>query len=446
MDFQKKIWNSPYLSMIFGFLILILMGTLFLMLPISSADGCVTSFTTAFFTATSAACVNGLVLVDTGTYYSAFGHNIILILIQIGGVGIVALAVIGIRLRNGKIGIRERMYMEEVYNTKTEKRLGDTIKWIFLIIVVIEFLGAVLLSFEFVPSFGLIKGIFYSLFYSISAFNNAGFDLLGQGNSIMFYSGNWYVLSILAFLVVMGGLGFITILDVISHRKCGKNLYLTTKIVCVTTGVLIVLGAIFFIVFEWNSESFLHMTVGEKILNGLFLSITTRTAGFSSIDMRLLNTGSVLFMIVLMYIGASPASTGGGLKTTTVVIPILCIVSILKGKDDIEVWGRRISKKLVLKSLVIISLMFLISFLSLLILSFTENMELKELIIEVTSAINTVGVSFGGTSNLSLIGKYIIIVLMFIGRIGPITLLLSLSVKSKGNSSIKLIKEDVLIG
>lgn len=446
MNLQKKIWNSPYLSMIFGFLVVILVGTFFLMLPISSAHGGFTSFTTALFTSTSATCVTGLVLVDTGSYYSAFGHNVILVLIQIGGIGIVALAVIGIRIRNGKIGIRERMYMEEVYNTRTEKKLGDSIKWIFLIIVGIELLGAILLSFVFVPRFGFIKGGFYSLFHSISAFNNAGFDLLGQGNSIVSYSNNWYILLVLSFLIIMGGLGFITILDIVSHRKCGKNLYLTTKIVCVTTGILVVFGTLFFIVFEWSGKSFSNMLAVDKIFNSLFLSVTTRTAGFSSVDMNLLSTGSVLLMIVLMYIGASPASTGGGLKTTTVVIPILCIISVLKGKDDIEIWGRRVSKKLVLKSLVIISLMFLISFVALIILSFTENIELRGLMFEIASAINTVGLSLGETANLSLIGKYIIILLMFIGRVGPITLLLSLSMQKKSKSNIKLIKEEILIG
>lgn len=446
MDFQKKIWNSPYIAMIFGFLVVILIGTALLMLPISSSSGNGTDFTTALFTATSATCVTGLVLVDTGAYFSAFGHNVILMLIQIGGIGIVALAVMAIRIRRGKIGIRERMYMQEVYNTKTEKKLGDSTKWVFFVVVGIELLGALLLSFVFVPKFGFIKGGFYSLFHSISAFNNAGFDLLGEGNSLMTYNDNWYMLSVLSFLIIMGGLGFITIWDIVSHKKSGNNLHLTTKIVCMTTGVLVFFGALFFIIFEWNGKAFLDMTVGDKIFNGLFLSTTARTAGFSSIDMSLLNTGSVLFMIILMYIGASPASTGGGLKTTTIVIPILCIISILKGKEDIEIWGRRVSKKLVLKSLVVISLMFLISFISLIILSFTENIELKGLMFEVASAINTVGVSLGETANLSLIGKYIIILLMFVGRIGPITLLLSLSVKSNGKSSIKLIKEDVLIG
>lgn len=446
MDLQKKVWSSPYIAMVFGFLTIILIGTMFLMLPISSSSGNATDFTTALFTATSATCVNGLVLVDTGSYFSEFGHNILLILIQIGGVGIVALAVIAIRIRNGKIGIRERMYMEEVYNTKMEKKLGDSIKWIFLIIVSIEFLGALLLSFSFIPKFGFVRGLFYSLFHSISAFNNAGFDLFGTGNSVMHYNNNWYVLLVLSFLIVMGGLGFITILDILCHKRNGKRLYLTTKIVCVATLGLIFFGALFFIIFEWNSNAFSNMSFGDKIVNGLFLSITSRTAGFSSVDMKLLSTGSILFLIILMYIGASPASTGGGLKTTTVVIPILCIMSILKGKEDIEVGGRRISKNLVLKSLVVISLMFLISFVALIALSFTENIELKGLMIEVASAINTVGVSLEGTHNLSLIGKYIIILLMFIGRVGPITLLLSLSVKSTGKSNIKLIKEDVLIG
>lgn len=445
-NIDKKIWNSSYLLMIFGFVLVILVGTFLLMLPISSSSGEMTPFTTALFTSTSATCVTGLVVVDTGTYFSEFGHSVILMLIQIGGIGIIAFLMLFIRLKDGKIGLRERLHINEVYSSSTEKSGIEFIKWVFIITFATEFVGAVLLSIKFIPQYGFVKGVFYSLFHSISAFNNAGFDLFGGYSSLTSYVGSVYIIIVIMILITIGGLGFITIIDLIMHKRNNKKMLLTTKIVCSVTIILFVVGTLIFAIMEWKGISFAQLSSVEKIFNSMFLSVTPRTAGFNTVNMTLLTTGSALLVILLMYIGASPSSTGGGLKTTTMVIPILCIISIFKGKEDIEIFGRRISKKLLLKSLCVISISVFISFVALIVLSFTENVELKALIFEVASAINTVGLSLGVTPNLSTCGRYVIILLMFIGRVGPITVLMSLSLKNKKTGSIKLVKEDVLIG
>lgn len=445
-NIDKKIWNSSYLLMIFGFVLVILVGTFLLMLPISSSSGEMTPFTTALFTSTSATCVTGLVVVDTGTYFSEFGHSVILMLIQIGGIGIIAFLMLFVRLKDGKIGLRERLHINEVYSSSTEKSGIEFIKWVFIITFVTEFIGAALLSVKFIPKYGFSKGFFYSLFHSISAFNNAGFDLFGGYSSLTSHAGSIYVIVVIMILITIGGLGFITIIDLIMHKRNNKKMLLTTKIVCAVTMILFVIGTLIFVIMEWNGVSFAQLSPVEKIFNGMFLSVTPRTAGFNTVDMSLLTTGSALLIILLMYVGASPSSTGGGLKTTTMVIPVLCIISIFKGKEDIEIFGRRISKKLLLKSLCVISISVFVSFIALIILSFTESVELKALIFEVGSAINTVGLSLGVTPNLSTCGRYIIMLLMFIGRVGPITVLMSLSLKSNKTNSIKLVKEDVLIG
>lgn len=445
-NFEKKIWNSPYVLMVVGFLLVILIGTFLLMLPISSASGLSTDFTTALFTATSATCVTGLVVVDTGTYFSAFGHNVILMLIQIGGIGIVAFVVLFSRILNGKMGIREQLHMKEAYNSQTEKSGVDFLKWIFGIIFAVELVGAAFLFPAFYPKKGFVQGLFYSLFHSISAFNNAGFDLIGGYTSLTSFSSSPYLIIVIMALITVGGLGFVTIIDIMRYKKTGKRKSLTTQIVLTATLVLFVVGTIVFFVMEFNGDSMNGMSLIDRIFNSMFLSVTPRTAGFNTVDMNMLTTGSTLLVVLLMYIGASPSSTGGGLKTTTMIIPLLCVVSVFKGKEDIEVFGRRISKKILLKCLCVISISIMISFLGFILLSFTESADLKTIVFEVASAINTVGLSLGLTPNLSSIGKYIIMLLMFIGRVGPITILLSLSMQNKDSSSIKLVKEDVLIG
>ena len=341
-NFKKIITDSPYVLLIFGFLSVILLGTFILMTPFVTTSGNGTPFLTALFTATSATCVTGLVVVDTGTYFNELGHTVIMLLIQIGGIGIMAFAVICIQLFRGKLSIKNKLSIQETYNSNG---LGDAtkiIKAIFLISLISELVGAFFLSFAFIPEHGFSKGVFYSLFHSISAFNNAGFDLNGNFSSLTKYTGNFLVNITTIILILTGSLGFLAILDIFKKRSF-KKLALTTKVVLSLNGILLVSGFILFFIFEYNNPQTIgELNMFEKALASLFLSVTPKTAGFNTINMSGLTIASGLLVILLMYIGASPTSTGGGLKTTTVLIPILSIIALFKGKDDIEIFERRI--------------------------------------------------------------------------------------------------------
>ena len=445
-NIKRILTNSPYLLLIFGFLSVILTGTIILMTPLVSTTGESTSFFNALFTATSATCVTGLIVFDTGTYFNEIGHIVIMLLIQIGGIGIMAFIALCIHLFKGKLSIKNKINVKEAYNVIN---IGDglrIIKSIFIISLTMEIIGAIILSFVFIPEFGVSKGLFYSLFHSISAFNNAGFDLNGNFSSLTNYVGNPIINFTIMALITIGSLGFIAILDIID-KKSFKKLSLTTKLVLCLTGTLLVLGFIsFFILEAQNPKTLGELNFFEKILASLFLSVTARTAGFNTIDISGLTVASNLIFIVLMYIGASPTSTGGGLKTTTVLVPILSIIALFKGKDEIEVFERRIPRNLILKSSALITVVFLFSLVSTILLSLTENADFITILFEVASAINTVGLSLGLTPYLSIFGKLIIIILMFIGRIGPLTIVMALSLKQKSENSIKYIEEKILIG
>lgn len=447
-NLKKIITDSPYILLILGFLSLILIGTLILMTPFVSATGNSTSFLTALFTATSATCVTGLVVVDTGTYFNEIGHAVIMILIQIGGIGIMAFAVVCIQIFRGKLSIKNKLSIQETYNSNG---LGDTtkiIKAIFLISLISELIGTFFLSFAFIPEHGISKGLFYSLFHSISAFNNAGFDLNGNFSSLTNYTGNFIVNITTIILILTGSLGFLTILDII-NKKSFKKFELTTKVVLVMTFILLVAGFLLFFLFEYsNPQTIGELNLFEKILASLFLSVTPKTAGFNTVDMSGLTIASSILVILLMYIGASPTSTGGGLKTTTVLMPLLSISALFKGKEDIEIFERRIPKGLIAKATALICIVVLITISSVMVLSFTEKSDFMTILFEVASAINTVGLSLGLTPTLSTIGRCLIIVLMFIGRVGPLTLIMALSLKQKQrcDSKIKYVEEKILIG
>lgn len=443
---RKLIMESPYLLLILGFLAVILTGTLILMTPLVSANGNWTPFLTALFTSTSATCVTGLIVVDTGTYFNEIGHTIIMLLIQIGGIGIMAFATIFIQIFRGKLSIQSKLNIKETYNSNG---IGDslkTIKAIFLISLISELVGAFFLSFAFIPEHGLSKGLFYSLFHSISAFNNAGFDLNGNFSSLTKYSGNFIVNVTTMALILVGSLGFLAILD-ITKKKNFKKLTLTTKIVLSVTGILLVFGFISFFAFEYNNPNTIgELNLYEKVIASLFLSVTPKTAGFNTIDMGGLTIASSILVILFMYIGASPTSTGGGLKTTTVLVPILSVIAVFKGKEDIEIFERRIPKSLVSKATAIMCVVFILTIGCTMLLSITENTDFMTILFEVASAINTVGLSLGLTPSLSTIGRFIIIILMFIGRIGPLTLVMAISLKQKREAKFKYLEEKILIG
>lgn len=443
---QNILKKSPYLILVLSFLSVILIGAVLLSTPFVTTNGTAPSFFTALFTATSATCVNGLMLVDTGTYFNSIGHTIILLLIQIGGIGIMAFAVIFLQLFKKKLSISNRLNIQAAYNSNSLGEAAETIKVIFFISLLAELIGSIILSIVFIPEYGLPKGLFYSLFHSVSAFNNAGFDIIGNYSSLTTYVDNYIVTITIMILVFLGSIGFLTILDIYKKRSLSK-ISLNSKLVLLSTGILLLFGSLSFFLLEYNNQATIgDLNLFQKICASIFLSITPKSAGFNNVDITYLTTASSIIFIIFMYIGASPSSTGGGLKTTTVIMPILSIRSLFKGSEDIEVFQRRIPGDVLKKATALISLVIFISITSVLSLSITEEASLKSIIFEVSAAINTVGLSHGITPSLSVPGKITILILMFIGRIGPLSFIMALSTKQKNTCNIKYLEEKILIG
>ena len=434
---------QPTQIMVSGFALVILVGALLLNLPIATQNNESIGFLDALFTSTSAVCVTGLVVVDTATYWSTFGQVVIIMLIQTGGLGFMTVTTLFALITKKKINLRERLLIQESLNQIDLSGLVKLTRYVLLITITIEGIGALLLSTIFIPQLGLTKGIWYSIFHAISAFCNAGFDLMGTisgpFSSLTSYVNNFTVTMTISLLIILGGLGFPVILDIIRSKKMSK-LMLHSKVVIVTSTILIVIGAVFVFCVEYNNPDTLGgLSLGGKLLASLFQAVVPRTAGFNSIDLGIMHQGTIFVMIILMFIGASPASTGGGIKTTTLATLILTVRSFVLGKTDIEVYERRIESTTVRKSVGIFFLATSMVIMGTLLISLTEpSFTLVEAGFEVVSAFATVGSSIGGSPNLSVVGKIIIMTYMFMGRVGSLTILMALL--SKGNKKNQLIK------
>lgn len=421
----------PAQIMVIGFAAVILLGAIILNLPIVTQSGESVGFINALFTATSAVCVTGLVVVDTATYWNHLGQIIIITLIQVGGLGFMTIATMFALLTKKKINLRERLLIQESLNQKDLSGLVKLTRYVILITFLIEGIGAILLSFTFIPQFGLGRGVWYSIFHAISAFCNAGFDLMGSVSgpftSLISYVDNFMIVITISMLIILGGIGFPVMLDVINAKKFSK-LNMHSKIVIITTGILIVVGTVFIFIVEFNNENTLGtLSIHGKFLAALFQSVTTRTAGFSTVDLTLFQESSLFIMIILMFIGASPASTGGGIKTTTLASLVITVKSFISGKDDIEAYGRRISSSIITKAVGIFFIAVTFAVLGTLVLSVTESkFTLLACGFEIVSALATVGSSLGGSANLTIIGKIVIIMAMFIGRVGSLTIFIAL--------------------
>lgn len=417
----RKLKKNPPLMVCLSFFGLILFGAILLNLPMASADGKSIGFLNALFTSTSASCVTGLIVANTATQWTVFGKLVIITLIQIGGLGtMVFLSLIALVL-NKKIGITERRIIKEQTNADTSKGIIRLVIYIIKFSLSVELIGAVLLATRFIPDFGLQKGILFSLFHSISAFCNAGFDILG--NSLVDYVDNITVNIVIAFLIIFGGLGFTVYVDIYKKRRF-RNLSLHSKVVISITGILLLLGTIAYFILEHKSASMEGLTLKGKILASFFMSSSARTAGFNSIDIGKMQEGSVIVTIMLMFIGASPASTGGGIKTTTFGVLLFSTLSVLRGNDETEIFHKTIPRDALLKSLCIFSLGSALVIFSSLCITIIEGGKFLylDILYEIVSAIGTVGVSRGLTANLSSLSKLIIIVLMYLGRVGAATL------------------------
>lgn len=444
----ERIKLDPTQVLVMGFAAVILVGALLLNLPIASQNGESLGFVDALFTATSAVCVTGLVVVDTGTHFTVFGKVVIAALIQIGGLGFMSMATLLFVLLGKKISLKERLVIQEALNQNSLAGLVRFTLYILLGTFIIEAFGALLLSFSFVPEFGLWRGIGYSVFHSLSAFNNAGFDLIGDGRSLTPYVNDAVINLTIMSLIILGGLGFSVIVDVINNKGL-KRLSLHTKMVFLITALLIGLGFVVFLLLEWNNpETLGGLSIKGKLLAALFQSVTPRTAGFNTVNIAGLTNASLLMTIVLMFIGGSPASTAGGIKTSTLGVIIFMVVSVVKGRDDTELFGRRISRSIVQRALTIGILGLFLVLIFTMLLTITETgFSFLEILFETVSAFGTVGLSMGITPELSYIGRLVIIFLMFAGRVGPLTITFALARQQKRNKGMVKYPEDkVLVG
>ncbi|NLZ48963.1 MAG: Trk family potassium uptake protein [Clostridiales bacterium] len=443
---------SPVQILCLGFVTLILIGALLLSLPISSAKGQFTSFIDSLFTATSSLCVTGFVNLDTGSYWSYFGKTLIIILVQIGGIGFMSFATMLAIILGKKITLRDRLVLQESMNTFNLQGLVKMEKYILSFTFIIETIGALVLSTQFIPSFGLSKGIYYSFWHSISAFCNGGFDLFGTVDSpfisLIGWRENPIVIVTLTILIIVGGLGFLVWADIYNY-KVSRKLSLHSKVVIIGTLILIFGGAFFIYILECNNPLTLKdMSMVDKIINSFFASVSHRTAGMSTIITADMKPASRLLTIILMFIGGSSGSTAGGIKITTVTIIIMTIVCTIKGKEETEIFKKRVSKEQVLKSFIIATLGFSLIILATVLLSIIESnsaFSLECLFFEATSALTTAGLSLGLTPHLSSLGKVLIIILMYIGRVGPLTVALSLG-KNKKKNLIRYPEGKILIG
>ena len=426
---SQKISSNPALFLSFGFAILIIIGGFLLSLPVFSKSGKATNLIDSFFVAASASCVTGLTTVNTAEYWNIYGHILLMILIQIGGLGVMTLATFFPLLLRKKIGLKSRKILKEQMNIESLNGIMKLFKYVLIFTFIVEFIGAFLLSLRFVPIYGMGKGWWYSIFHSISAFCNAGFDLLGD--SIYPLRNDLLVNITLMGLVVIGGLGFMVTAEIFKKRNF-KKLTVHSKLVLIISGVLLVLGVLVFFLIERQAGGVLYKeSLRNSLIQSSFQSVSARTAGFYSVDLSKIKSASVLFLIILMIIGGSPGSTAGGLKTTTFGVLILSTISMIKNEDEVTVFKREIDPKTIRKALAIIRVYIGLIFTVIFILSLSENFSIIDISYEVSSAFATVGTSRGITANLSNLGKILLTISMYLGRIGPMTMAYSLGFKSK---------------
>ena len=445
INITKKIKLSAVQILAIGFLSLIVIGGIVLSLPIASANGRGTDILDSFFTSTSAVCVTGLVTLDTATHWNYFGKTVIIILIQIGGLGFMSFTTLFALILKKKITLRERLVMQEAMNTFGIQGLVRLMRYILIFTFSIEIIGATLYATQFIPQFGVLKGIYYSMFASISAFCNAGFDLMGNFSSITSYATNITILLNTSALIIIGGLGFSVWSELYSFKNY-KKLSVNTKVVLVTTGILVIGGTILMFLFEHNNPKTIgDMSITNQITNSFFASVTTRTAGLNSISLNDMTGASKFLTMILMFIGGSPGSTAGGIKTTTLAIIVLTLISIIKGREDTEVFGKRIARDTVQKAFLVFMLGIGIVLGVTLILTMTQKGSLESLLFEAISAFGTVGLTLGVTPHLTAIGKVVIMLTMYLGRVGPMTVVLALTRKKK-KRDYRYPEDKILIG
>jgi trk system potassium uptake protein len=437
---------SSSIMVLMGFAGMIVIGALLLMLPVASRSGQLTSPIDAFFTATSATCVTGLVVLDTADYWSLFGQIVIIVLIQLGGFGFMTSATFFLLAFGRRIGLREKVLISESIGIT---RLGGLVKLIWLMAgftLLTEAVGAVCFYFMYSKVNQGDVSIWHSIFQSISAFNNAGFDLSGNFQSLSAYRTDPPILLLTAFLIILGGIGFLVIVDIFRARGKSSRLSIDTKLVLVASGGLLLLGTAMILITEFRNPATLgNLTFPYQVLNAFFQSVTARTAGFNSIDIASLANYTIFFLVILMFIGGASGSTAGGIKVNTFGMLSATVFSTIKGKEHAGIFGREFSQSQINRALTVVLLALGFICLSLLLLTLFENAKFLDLLFETVSAFGTVGLTRGITPNLTIAGRLIIIITMFVGRLGTFTIALAL-VQRQQLSKFRYKQETIRIG
>lgn len=445
---QKKLHFSSPQMIIFGFILVNLMGCLLLMLPSSTVEKVGTSFLDALFTSTSAICVTGLVIHDTASYWSMQGQLIIMVLIQIGGMGVITAASAIAILSGKKIGLMQRSTMQESISATQVGGIVRLTGFILRAMLAIELLGAICMAPVFCEEFGMKKGVWYAVFHSVSAFCNAGFDLMGVNqpfSSLTGFNGNTTINLAIMALIVIGGIGFLTWDDIWHHRLHFHKYRLQSKVILTVTILLILLPALYFYFYEFGRAEWTDLSEKERILASAFQSVTPRTAGFNTVDLNRMSEPSQLIMILLMLIGGSPGSTAGGFKTTTLAVLLLTSFAVFFRKEDVQCFGRRIPSETVKNAATILFLYMSLFLLGGVVISCVDQVSLMGALFETSSAIGTVGLSLGLTPQLSLFSHMLLILLMFWGRVGGLTLIFAV-VSGHRFTKSKLPQEKITIG
>ena len=431
-NFINKIYDkislNPPLVLSLGFAILIGLGGILLSLPFFTKSGQATNLIDAFFVAASASCVTGLSPVNTLEHWNTYGHVLLIILIQIGGLGVMSLASIIPLILGKKIGMKSRQILKEQLNVESLDGMIVLFKYVLIFTFGTEILGAILLSIRFVPLYGLGQGIWISVFHSISAFCNAGFDILGD--SIYPLRDDILVNLTLSFLIIVGGLGFVVTSELF-RRRSFKKISTHSKLVLMMAGILLVLGTALFYFLENRGGVLKDESLGASLLESFFQSVVARTAGFYSVDLSKIKDSTALMLMGLMFVGGSPGSTAGGIKTTTLGVLVLSTAAVIRGENEPVVFGRHIGTDVIRKALAIFLVSFGIVLSVSFILTITENAGLVEILYETVSALATVGASKGLTADLSRVGKILITLCMYLGRLGPMTMAFAFGMKDK---------------
>lgn len=453
-----KIELSTSQVILIAFLCAILVGSALLTLPFASASGQITPYVDALFTSTTSVCVTGLVVVNTFDYWSIWGQIIILVLIQCGGLGIVTFTTSVMMVIGKKVSLKDRLLIQDAFNLDTLSGLLKFLKKVVKGTFFVELMGALCYMLVFIPEFGVAKGIWVSVFNAVSSFCNAGIDIIGP-YSLAPYAQNIWINIVTILLIVLGGIGFIVWWDVIrvlnlirkkeiSRKEFFKKLSLHSKVVLTTTGILIVGGMVIVFLLEFNNPKTLGpMSFGNKIIAALFQSVTTRTAGFFTISQKDLRDSTALLCIILMFIGGSPVGTAGGVKTATIALIFIATAATIKGREEASAFNRAIPLKTIRKALAVVLISMLVFFMATMcLLTVMPQAEFVDVAFETASALGTTGLSRDFTAGLNMLGKIIIITCMYLGRIGPISMVIAFNFKRGRRGLVTFPEEDITVG